>query len=68
MSEVKLRKGDSLERAFKKLRKKIARESTMDEMRKRRYFEKPARKRYEDKKRAKYIQKLKSQEEREDGA
>ena len=42
MSEVKILKGESLERAMKRLSKKIDRENTMDEMRKRRYYEKPS--------------------------
>ena len=42
MSEVKIVKGESLERAMKRLSKKIDRENTMDEMRKRRYYEKPS--------------------------
>ena len=65
MSEVKLNRGENVDRALKKLRKKMLRENTVEEIKKRRYFEKPARKRYKDKKRAKYIQRLKSKEERE---
>ena len=65
MSEVKLNKGDSVDKALKKLRKKMTRENTMDETRKRRFFEKPTRKRYKEKRRAKYIQKIKSKEEQE---
>ena len=39
----------------------MTRENTMDETRKRRFFEKPARKRYKEKRRAKYIQKINSE-------
>tara|TARA_Y100001938_G_C8065916_1_gene420176 strand:+ start:1178 stop:1384 length:207 start_codon:yes stop_codon:yes gene_type:complete len=65
MSEIKLKKGENVDRALKKLRKKLTRENIIEEMKKRKYYEKPTRKRYKDKKRAKYIQKLKSKEERE---
>lgn len=65
MSEVKLRKGESVDRALKKLKKKLLKEGTMQEMRNRRYFEKPTRKRYKQKRKAKYIQKIRSKEEQD---
>ncbi len=46
MSEIKLRKGESVEVAIRRLRKKLDREQTLQQFRLRRRFEKPsARKR-----------------------
>ena len=42
MSEVKIKAGESVDRAVKRLNKQMGREGTMDELRKRRYFEKPS--------------------------
>ncbi len=42
MSEVKVKAGETVDRAMKRLGRKIDREGTMDELRKRRYFEKPS--------------------------
>ena len=42
MSEVKVKEGETVDRAMKRLGRKIDREGTMDELRKRRYFEKPS--------------------------
>ena len=63
MIEIKLKKGESVDRAIKRLRKKMARENIGDEMKKRRFYEKPSRKNYINKKRAKYIQRIRSKEE-----
>jgi len=67
MIEVKLKKGEPVERALKKLRRKMERENVLVDAREHQYYEKPARKRYKHKKRAKYIQRLKSKEERDWG-
>jgi small subunit ribosomal protein S21 len=63
MSEVNLKRGESVEKALKKLKKKLLKEGTLDKARSKKYYEKPTQARY--KKEAKYIQKLKSKEERD---
>ena len=65
MSQVNLRKGENVDKALKKLKRKLLREGTIDEMRKRKYYEKPTSKKYKQNKRAKYIQQLKAQEEKD---
>lgn len=46
MTEIKLKKGESVERALRRLKKKVDREGTIKAVRNRRAFEKPsARKR-----------------------
>ena len=46
MTEIKLKKGDPVERALRRLKKKVDREGTIKDVRNRRAFEKPsARKR-----------------------
>lgn len=42
MSEVKVKAGESLDRAMKRLSKAIDREGTLNELRKRKYYEKPS--------------------------
>lgn len=42
MSEVKLKKGEPIDRALRKLKKKLDREGTLKEVRNRRHFEKPS--------------------------
>jgi small subunit ribosomal protein S21 len=50
MSEVKLKKGEPVERAIRRLKKKLDREQTLQQFRLRRRFEKPsARKRRKEK-------------------
>lgn len=65
MSEIKLKKGESVDRALKKLKKKLLKEGVLQKAREKEYFEKPTRKRYRNKRRAKYNQKMKSKQERE---
>ena len=43
-TEVKLKKGDSIERALRRLKKKIDKEGTLKELRNRRHYEKPSEK------------------------
>jgi small subunit ribosomal protein S21 len=43
--EVKLKKGESVEKALRRLKKKMDKEGTMKEIRGHRYFEKPSEKR-----------------------
>ncbi|HMP73647.1 MAG TPA: 30S ribosomal protein S21 [Kiritimatiellia bacterium] len=45
MTEVKIRKGESVERALRRLKKKLDKEGTMREIRAKRYFEKPSERR-----------------------
>ncbi len=45
MTEIKLKKGESLEKALRRMKKKIDREGTLKEVRNHRYFEKPSEKR-----------------------
>ena len=42
-TEVKLKKGDSIERALRRLKKKLDKEGTLKELRNRRHYEKPAK-------------------------
>lgn len=42
MVEVKIKRGESVDRALKRLKKKMDKEGTMKEIRNHRYFEKPS--------------------------
>jgi small subunit ribosomal protein S21 len=42
MSDVKCRKGEPVERALRRLKKKMDKEGTMKELRNRRHYEKPS--------------------------
>lgn len=42
MSEVKVRKGETIDKALRRLKKKLDREGLMREIRARRHFEKPS--------------------------
>lgn len=42
MSEVKVRKGESVDKALRRLKKKLDREGVMREIRAHRHFEKPS--------------------------
>ena len=42
MTEVKVKKGESLDKALRRLKKKIDREGTLKEVRNHRHFEKPS--------------------------
>jgi len=65
MSEVKLNKGDSVERALKRLKSKIDREQTLDTLRERRYYKKPSVKKRERKKKAKFEAMLQARRDRQ---
>ena len=43
--EIKLRKGEPVERALRRLREKLKMEGVLDEMKKQRFYEKPSDKR-----------------------
>ena len=45
MTEVKIRKGESVEKALRRLKKKLDREGIMRDIRAKRHFEKPCEKR-----------------------
>ncbi|HAL92694.1 MAG TPA: 30S ribosomal protein S21, partial [Verrucomicrobia bacterium] len=45
MTEVKIRKGESVEKALRRLKKKLDREGIMRDIRAKRHFEKPSEKR-----------------------
>ncbi|HBA85582.1 MAG TPA: 30S ribosomal protein S21 [Verrucomicrobia bacterium] len=45
MSEVKIRKGESVDKALRRLKKKLDREGIMREIRAHRHYEKPSEKR-----------------------
>jgi len=42
MTEVKMRKGEPIDKALRKLKKKLDREGTLREIRNRRHYEKPS--------------------------
>lgn len=45
MTEIRLRKGESVEKALRRLKKKLDREGTLREVRARRAYEKPSERR-----------------------
>ncbi len=45
LTEIKVKKGESLEKVLRRLKKKIDREGTLKEVRNHRYFEKPSERR-----------------------
>ena len=42
MTEITLRKGEHVEKALRRLKKKLSREGTFEQVRRRRFFEKPS--------------------------
>ena len=65
MSEVKIRKGGSVEHALRALRKKVDREGTLKIAKKKRYYEKKSERRYRKANKAKYISKVIAAEDKE---
>jgi small subunit ribosomal protein S21 len=65
MSEIKLRKGEPVERALKKLKKKMDREGTINEVRRREFYEKPSDLKYKRKKKAKFAAMMQARWDRE---
>ncbi|OGV50101.1 MAG: 30S ribosomal protein S21 [Lentisphaerae bacterium GWF2_52_8] len=45
MTEVRLKKGEPVDRALRRLKKKLDKEGTLKELRNRRHYEKPCEKR-----------------------
>ena len=54
MTEIRLKKGESVEKALRRLKKKIDREGTLKEVRNHRHFEKPSEKKRRKMKVAKF--------------
>jgi|TARA_B000000557_G_C20541542_1_gene345049 small subunit ribosomal protein S21 len=63
MTEVKLKKGESVDKALRKLKKKMLKEDVLGESRKRKNYEKPSKKNYKEMRRKKYNQRNRSIEE-----
>ena len=45
MSEIKVKKGEPIDKALRRLKKKLDKEGTLKELRNRRHYEKPSEKR-----------------------
>ncbi|MGH7970803.1 MAG: 30S ribosomal protein S21 [Limisphaerales bacterium] len=60
MTEIKLKKGEPVERAIRRLKKKLDREQTLKKFRERRRFEKPSAKRRRKQKAARFAAMLKA--------
>jgi small subunit ribosomal protein S21 len=60
MTEIKVRKGEPVERALRRLKKKLDREQTLQTARARRRFEKPSAKRRRKEKAARFAAMLKA--------
>ncbi len=54
MTEIKVKKGEPIERAIRRLKKKLDREQTLKKFRERRRFEKPSAKRRRKEKAARF--------------
>jgi small subunit ribosomal protein S21 len=54
MTEIKLKKGEPVERAIRRLKKKLDREQTLKKFRERRRFEKPSARRRRKEKAARF--------------
>ena len=60
MTEIRLKKGEPVERAIRRLKKKLDREQTLKKFRERRRFEKPSAKRRRKQKAARFSAMLKA--------
>jgi len=60
MIEIKLRKGEPVERAIRRLKRKLDREQTLKKFRERRRFEKPSARRRRKQKAARFAAMLKA--------
>ena len=60
MTEIKLKKGEPVERAIRRLKKKLDREQTLQQFRMRRRFEKPSAMRRRKEKAARFAAMLKA--------
>jgi len=64
MSEVRIKKGEKITYALKRLKRAVDTEGILDIAREKRFFEKPSRKRYRKLRKAKFDQKIRSRRER----
>ena len=60
MAEVKLRDGESVSNALRRLKKAVDVEGILKTVREKRFFEKPSRKRYRQQRKAKFDQRMRS--------
>jgi len=60
LTEIKLKKGESLEKALRRMKKKIDREGTLKDVRGHRYYEKPSERRRRKMKVARFSAMLKA--------
>jgi small subunit ribosomal protein S21 len=60
MTEIRLKKGEPVERAIRRLKKKLDREQTLKKFRERRRFEKPSARRRRKQKAARFAAMLKA--------
>jgi len=60
---VKVKDGENIEKALKRMKRKVQQTKLVQELREKGQFTKPSKKRREEIKKAKYIQKLKDSEE-----
>jgi small subunit ribosomal protein S21 len=63
--EVKVRKGESVDKALRRLKKRLDRESVIQDAKAKRYFEKPCLKRRRKEKLARFTNYLRSKRDRE---
>ena len=63
MAEVKLRQGESVANALRRLKKSVEVEGILKIVRDKQFYEKPSRKRYLRRKKAKFDQKIRSKYE-----
>ena len=54
MIEVKLKRGERVDKALRRLKRKMSREGIMEDVRERRYYVKPSKKKQEKKKEQKF--------------
>ena len=64
MTEIRLFEGESVEKALRRLKKKLDREGVMEKVREGRYYVKPSDKRYKKKKKAKFEAMLQARRDR----
>jgi small subunit ribosomal protein S21 len=60
MVEIKVKKGEPVERALRRLKRRVSREGIIKIIRDKRYYEKPSRKKYRKARNAKYATKMQS--------
>jgi small subunit ribosomal protein S21 len=60
MTEIKLKKGEAIDKALRRLKKKLDRENTLKEFRTRRRFEKPSARKRRKSKAARFAAMLKA--------